>query len=394
MSNTPANTQVAIIGAGPSGLLLSQLLHVHGIDNVVIERQSSDYVAGRIRAGVLEQGTVDLLIEAGVGARMLRERLVHDGFALGFAGRTLHVDLNGLTGYSVSVYGQTEVTKDLMDARRSAQGKMVYEASQVSVDGFGGARPVVRYVQGGKAHELSCDFIAGCDGYHGVCRQSVAGGELRTFERVYPFGWLGILADVPPAMHELVYSNHARGFALCSMRSMTRSRYYVQCGLDEKLENWSDARFWDELRARLPAEVAAAVVTGPSIEKSIAPLRSFVVEPLRFGRLFLVGDAAHIVPPTGAKGLNLAAADVRVLYRALTEHYRTGSSELIERYSEQCLRRIWKAERFSWWFTSLMHKFSDDEFDQRIQLAELDYLSGSKAALTSLAENYIGLPFE
>jgi p-hydroxybenzoate 3-monooxygenase len=271
---------------------------------------------------------------------------------------------------------------------------LIFEAADVAVDGLNGTNPTVRYRQGGKAYDITCDFVAGCDGYHGICRQSLPEGAARTFERIYPFGWLGILADVPPAAHELVYSNHARGFALCSMRSMTRSRYYVQCGLDEKLEAWPDSRFWDELRTRLPAPVAEAVITGPSIEKSIAPLRSFVVEPLRFGRLFLVGDAAHIVPPTGAKGLNLAAADVRVLYRALSEYYRTGGTELIDRYSDLALRRIWKAVRFSWWFTTLMHKFSDDPFNHRVQLAELDYLTGSTAALTSLAENYVGLPFD
>jgi p-hydroxybenzoate 3-monooxygenase len=387
-------TQVVIIGAGPSGLLLSQLLHRNGVDSIVVERSSREHVAARIRAGVLERGTVDLLIEAGVGERMLRERLVHDGFALGFAGRSFRIDLKATTGSSVSVYGQTEVTKDLMDARDAAGGKIIYEAADVAIEHFDGAQPVVRYSKDGKTHEIQCDFIAGCDGYHGVCRRSVPDGALQTFERVYPFGWLGILADVPPATHELIYSNHARGFALCSMRSPTRSRYYVQCGLDEKIGEWSDQRFWDELRRRLPEEVADAVVTGPSIEKSIAPLRSFVVEPLRFGRLFLVGDAAHIVPPTGAKGLNLAAADVRVLYAALVEFYRTGSTQLVDRYSEQCLRRIWKAERFSWWFTSTMHKFSEDQFDHRIQLAELEYLCGSQAAITSLAENYVGLPFE
>jgi p-hydroxybenzoate 3-monooxygenase len=387
-------TQVAIIGAGPSGLLLSQLLYLNGVDSVVIERQSREYVAGRIRAGVLERGTVDLLMEARVGERMQHERLVHDGFELGFAGRQFRVDLRGLTGDSVSVYGQTEVTKDLMDARIAADGKLVFEATDVGIEGFDSQHPIVHYTRGGVRAELACDFLAGCDGYHGVCRQSIPATAITTYERVYPFGWLGILADVPPAAHELVYSNHARGFALCSMRSATRSRYYVQCGLDEKLDEWSDRRFWDELRLRLPPEIAAAVVTGPSIEKSIAPLRSFVVEPLRFGRLFLAGDAAHIVPPTGAKGLNLAAADIRVLYRGIVEFYRTGDTRLIDRYSEQCLRRIWKAERFSWWFTSLMHKFSDDAFDHRIQLAELDYLTGSKAALTSLAENYVGLPFE
>jgi p-hydroxybenzoate 3-monooxygenase len=389
-----ARTQVAIIGAGPSGLLLSQLLYLNGIDNVVLERQSRDYVAGRIRAGVLEQGTVDLLLQAKVGERMLKERLVHDGLALGFAGRSVRVDLKDLTGSTVSVYGQTEVTKDLIDSRIAAGARLLFDAADVSVEDFDRAHPVVRYQHGGQRHELRCDFIAGCDGSHGVCVKSVPQGALQTFERIYPFGWLGILADVPPASHELVYSNHARGFALCSMRSATRSRYYVQCGLQDKLEAWPDARFWDELRLRLPEEIAQSVVPGPSIEKSIAPLRSFVVEPLRFGRLFLVGDAAHIVPPTGAKGLNLAAADVRVLYQALLEYYRTSAMTLLDRYSETVLRRAWKAVRFSWWFTSITHKFSDDAFNHRLQLAELDYLSGSRAALTSLAENYVGLPFE
>ena len=389
-----ARTQVAIIGAGPSGLLLSQLLHQHGVDSVVLERRSREYVAGRIRAGVLEQGTVDLLVQADVGQRLLSERLVHDGFAVGFAGNTFRVDLKGLTGGAVSVYGQTEVTRDLIESRVAAGAKLIFEARDVSVDGAGGAHPSVRYSHGGRTHELACDFVAGCDGYHGVCRQSIPNQAMQSFERIYPFGWLGILADVPPAAHELIYSNHERGFALCSMRSPHRSRYYVQCGLDEKLEAWPDVRFWDELRRRVPASVADAVITGPSIEKSIAPLRSFVVEPLKFGRLFLVGDAAHIVPPTGAKGLNLAAADVRVLYQALVEYYRTGRTELIDRYSAQCLRRIWKAVRFSWWFTSITHRFSEDPFSHRLQLAELDYLTGSAAALTSVAENYVGLPFD
>ncbi len=389
-----ARTQVVIIGAGPAGLLLSQLLHIHGIDSVVLERQSREHVTGRIRAGVLEQGTVDLLCSAGVGERMLSERLVHDGFALGFEERSFRVDLRGHTGTGVTVYGQTEITKDLTDARIAAGAKLLYEAGEVVIEDFDRAHPRVRYTHAGRSQELVCDFIAGCDGYHGVCRKSVPGHALKSFERIYPFGWLGVLADVPPATHELVYSNHARGFALCSMRSLARSRYYLQCGLDEKLEEWPDARFWDELKRRLPPEVAATVVTGPSIEKSIAPLRSFVVEPMRFGQLFLAGDAAHIVPPTGAKGLNLAAADVRLLYQALVDHYRTGRSELLDQYSEQCLRRIWKAVRFSWWFTSIMHKFSDDPFAHRLQLAELDYLTGSTAALTSLAENYVGLPFD
>jgi p-hydroxybenzoate 3-monooxygenase len=389
-----ARTQVAIVGAGPSGLLLSQLLHLHGVDNVVLERQSREHVAGRTRAGVLEQGTVELLLQANVGGRMLSERLIHDGFALGFSGKTFRVDLRGLTGDAVSVYGQTEVTKDLMETRILAGAKLIFEAHGVSIEGFDRTHPTVRYTHDGRTHELTCDFIAGCDGYHGVCRRSIATEAIQSFERIYPFGWLGVLADVPPAAQELIYSNHEHGFALCSMRSRNRSRYYLQCGLDEKLEAWPDARFWDELRRRLPASVAEAVIAGRSIEKSIAPLRSFVVEPLKFGRLFLVGDAAHIVPPTGAKGLNLAAADVRVLYQALVEYYRIGRTELIDGYSEQCLRRIWKAVRFSWWFTSLTHKFSEDPFNHRLQLAELDYLTGSVAALTSLAENYVGLPFE
>jgi len=389
-----ARTQVAIIGAGPSGLLLSQLLHLHGVDNVVLERRSREYVAGRIRAGVLELGTVELLLKAQVGERMLSERLVHDGFALGFAGNSLRVDLKGLTGDTVSVYGQTEITRDLTAARIAAGASPIFEAADVSVENLGSAHPSVRYSHGGRTHELTCDFVAGCDGYHGVCRRSVPQPAMQTFERTYPFGWLGILADVPPVSHELIYSNHERGFALCSMRSALRSRYYLQCGVEEKVEAWTDERFWDELRRRLPAQVAETLITGPSIEKSIAPLRSFVVEPLRFGRLFLVGDAAHIVPPTGAKGLNLAAADVRVLYAALVEYYRTGGTALIDGYSAQCLRRIWKAVRFSWWFTSLTHKFSEEPFAHRLQLAELDYLSGSTAALTSLAENYVGLPFQ
>jgi len=389
-----ARTQVAIIGAGPSGLLLSQLLYLNGIDNVVLERQSREHVAGRIRAGVLEQGTVELLLAAQLGDRMRKERIVHHGFSLAFAERSVRVDLQGLAGGSVSVYGQTEVTKDLIDARIAANGELKFEASDVTVEGFDRTRPIVHYHHGGESHELTCDFIAGCDGYHGICRKSIPQGDMQTFERLYPFGWLGILADVPPVANELTYSNHARGFALCSMRSLTRSRYYIQCGLDEKLEAWPDVRFWDELRARLPAHLAQSVTTGASIEKSIAPLRSFVVEPMRFGQLFLAGDAAHIVPPTGAKGLNLAAADVRVLYQGLVEYYRNSRSPLLDRYSELALRRAWKAVRFSWWLTSVLHKFSDDPFNHRLQLAELEYLSGSTAAMTSVAENYIGLPFE
>ncbi|HEY2678162.1 MAG TPA: 4-hydroxybenzoate 3-monooxygenase [Steroidobacteraceae bacterium] len=392
-----SRTQVAIIGAGPSGLLLSRLLSLNGIDNVVLERQSREHVEGRIRAGVLEQGTVDLLLQAQAGERMLKDRLVHEGVSLAFADRSVRVDLKGLTGNSVSVYGQTEVTKDLISALTAAGADLMFEAADVAIQGFDRASPTVRYRRAGHTEELTCDFIAGCDGYHGVCRESAPRAAIRSFERIYPFGWLGILADVPPVDQELIYSNHERGFALCSMRSATRSRYYVQCTSDDRVEAWPDTRFWDELRRRLPARFAESLITGPSIEKSIAPLRSFVAEPMRFGNLFLAGDAAHIVPPTGAKGLNLAAADVRVLHQGFVEHYRSarsGSRALLDQYSELCLRRVWKAVRFSWWFTSIMHKFSDDAFNHRVQLAELDYLSGSTAALTSMAENYVGLAFE
>jgi p-hydroxybenzoate 3-monooxygenase len=388
-------TQVAIIGAGPSGLLLGQLLYKAGIDNVIVERQSADYVLGRIRAGVLEQVAVDLLDECGVGARMHREGLVHGGIELLFKGSRHRIDLHGLSGGKhVTVYGQTEVTHDLMDARKAEGLSSVYEVGDsVTLHDFDGPRPRVRYVKEGKPQEIECDFIAGCDGYHGVSRASVPSSALRTYEKVYPFGWLGVLADVPPVSHELIYAHTERGFALCSMRSPTRSRYYVQVPLTDKIEEWSDAAFWDELKSRLDPAARESIVTGPSIEKSIAPLRSFVAEPMRFGRLFLAGDAAHIVPPTGAKGLNLAATDVKYLSSAFIEHYKERSGAGIDHYSEKCLRRVWKAERFSWWFTSLMHKFPDTgEFGQKVQEAELDYLVGSKAASTALAENYVGLP--
>ena len=386
--------QVAIIGAGPSGLLLGALLHKAGVANIIIEQRSADYVLGRIRAGVLEQGTVDMLDEVGVGERMHREGLVHGGVELCFGGARHRIDLNTLTGgKNVMVYGQTEVTRDLMHARAAAGLTTVYEAEGVSLHGFDGSHPQVRYMKGGVAQTLECEFIAGCDGYHGVSRTSVPAGSLQTFERVYPFGWLGILSETPPVSHELIYSNHERGFALCSMRSMTRSRHYVQCSLDDKVEQWSDDAFWDELRKRLDPAAAESLVTGPSIEKSIAPLRSFVAEPLRFGRLFLAGDAAHIVPPTGAKGLNLAASDVGYLARALAEYFGEKSDAGINDYSQRCLRRIWRAERFSWWFTSLMHKFPETgAFGQRMQAAELDYLVHSTAASTAMAENYVGLP--
>ena len=386
-------TQVAIVGAGPAGLLLGALLQRAGIDAVIVERRSAGYVLGRIRAGVLEQTTVDLLAQAGADERLRAEGLPHDGTELAFDGELHRIDFLALTGRRVTVYGQTEVTGDLMAARAASGLKTVYEAADVGIHDFGDGKPQVRWRQDGREVVLDCDFIAGCDGYHGVTRASVPQGAVATFEKVYPFGWLGVLADVPPARHELVYANHERGFALCSQRSTSRSRYYLQTSLDDSPENWSDDAFWDELRRRLPEEVAARVVTGPSIEKSIAPLRSFVAEPMRFGRLFLAGDAAHIVPPTGAKGLNLAASDVGYLAGGLIEHYRERSNAGIDAYSDRCLRRIWKAERFSWWFTSLMHRFPDTGgFGQRLQHAELHYLVGSKAASTAFAENYVGLP--
>ena len=387
-------TQVAIIGSGPSGLLLGQLLTDAGIDNVILERSSQDHVLARIRAGVLEEGSCAMLERAGAGARMRREGLPHDGFELAFSGRRHRVDIHGLTGKQVMVYGQTEVTRDLMDRRAATGGQTVYEAANVELHDFDGEHPYLTFEKDGVARRLDCDFIAGCDGYHGASRKAVEGKGLQTFERVYPFGWLGIVAEVPPVAHELIYANHERGFALCSMRSTSRSRYYVQCALDEKIEEWSDDRFWDELRRRLPEEAADHVTTGPSIEKSIAPLRSFVAEPMRFGRMFLVGDAAHIVPPTGAKGLNLALGDVHYLFEGLAEHYGDRSSAGIDAYSARALSRVWKAERFSWWMTNTMHRFPDTgPFGQRMQEAELDYLSRSEAASTSLAENYVGLPY-
>ena len=382
-------TQVAIVGAGPAGLLLAQLLERQGIACIVLERRSRAHVEGRIRAGLLEWTTVELLREAGVGGRMMREGLIHDGFLLAFAGRTHRIDLAGLCGRHVLVYGQTEIQRDLAEA---AGGRVVWEARDVNLSSFDGPRPRVSYVHDGITATIECDFIAGCDGYHGICRASVPADRITRYERIYPFGWLGILAEVPPAHEELIYASHARGFALCSMRSRTRSRYYLQCPADDKVEDWPDERFWRELQARLPGEFAARVVAGPSIDKSIAPLRSFVAEPMRFGRLFLAGDAAHIVPPTGAKGLNLAAADVRVLSEALVEFYRSGSETLLDEYSPRALARVWKAIRFSWWFTTLMHKFSDDPLARKLQLAELEYLSESDAACKAVAENYAGLP--
>ena len=387
-----SRTQVAIIGAGPAGLLLSQLLHLDGIDCVVLEARSREHVEARIRAGVLERNTVELLAKARADERLRRECLVHHGFELVVGDRRTRVDLSSLTGSSVTVYGQTEITRDLIEARMALQGKLVFEAEDVSIHDFGGRRPKVRYRHQGREHELECDFIAGCDGYHGVCRRSLPDSAHKIYARIYPAGWLGVLSDTPPVSPELIYVNHARGFALCSMRSPTRSRYYIQCGLDQHVEDWSDERFWGELQARLPAQVAADLITGPSIEKSIAPLRSSVLEPMRFGRLFLAGDAAHIVPPAGAKGLNLAAADVRTLHEALVAYFHARNESLLDQYSARCLRRVWKAERFSWWFTSLTHRMAETEFEQRMQLAELDYLISSRAGLMTLAENYIGLP--
>ena len=389
-------TQVAIIGAGPSGLLLGQLLHKAGIDNIVLERQTGDYVLGRIRAGILEQVTVDLLREAGVGQRVDAEGIIHHSIELVFAGQRHPINVHDLTGGKVvTAYGQTELTRDLMDARAAAGLATIYEAGNVSLHDFDGKTPRVRYEKDGQTHEISCDFIAGCDGFHGVSRATVK-DKVTEYEKVYPFGWLGVLSDVPPVSpHAIVYGNSARGFSLCSMRSMTRSRYYVQVPLDDQVEAWSDDRFWDELRRRVDPELAERIVTGPSIEKSIAPLRSFVAEPLRFGRLFLAGDAGHIVPPTGAKGLNLAASDVKYLSAAFIEYFRDRTEAGIDAYSDRVLKRIWKAERFSWWMTSLMHRFPQDAgFSQKVQEAELDYIVHSVAASTTVAENYVGLPLD
>lgn len=389
-------TQVAIIGAGPSGLLLGQILSRAGISTLILERQSADHVLGRIRAGVLEQGTIDLLEAAGVGQRLQRQGLVHGGFELLFKGARHRIDLQALTGgRQVMVYGQTELTRDLMEARAAAGQPSVYQASELSIHDFDGQQPRVRYVSQGRQHELACDFIAGCDGFHGVCRASVPRGAITEYEKVYPFGWLGLLADVPPVSPELIYANTERGFALCSMRSTSRARYYLQCPLTDTLSQWTDQAFWAELKNRLDPQAREQLVTGPAIEKGIAPLRSFVAEPMRFGRLFLAGDAAHIVPPTGAKGLNLAASDINYLSAALREFYQDSSSAGIDSYSARCLRRVWRAERFSWWFTSLMHQFPESGgFGQKLQEAELDYLVHSSAAATALAENYVGLPLD
>ncbi|MDV7435335.1 4-hydroxybenzoate 3-monooxygenase [Acinetobacter baumannii] len=388
-------TQVAIIGSGPAGLLLGQLLYKAGIDHIIVEQRSAEYVASRIRAGILEQVSVDLLKQAGVDQNLKEKGLPHSGIEILTNGEKHRVDLAALTGgKQVTVYGQTEVTKDLMAAREAAQLTSFYEAQNVQVKDFYTA-PKVEFEYQGKAFQIQCDFIAGCDGYHGVCRASVPEDKIKTFEKVYPFGWLGVLADVPPVADELIYVQSERGFALCSMRSETRSRYYLQVPLTDHIEDWSDEKFWDELKNRLDPESREKLVTGPSIEKSIAPLRSFVTEPMRFGKLFLAGDAAHIVPPTGAKGLNLAASDIAYLSSALIEYYAEGSEQGINEYSEKCLQRVWKAERFSWWMTHLLHRFeTESEFDHKIKQAELSYVLGSIAGKTTLAENYVGLPYE
>ena len=388
-------TQIGIIGGGPAGLLLSQILHLQGIESVILERQSRDYVLGRVRAGVLEQGLTDMLREAQVGARMDREGQIHGGFHLAFGGRMERIDLEGLTGgKTVMVYGQTEVTRDLYEARDTMGGTVIDEAVDVMPHDLESDAPYLTFEKDGARERLDCDFIAACDGFHGVGRQSMPDSVLKTYERVYPFGWLGVLSRTRPVDDELIYANHGRGFALCSMRSSSLSRYYVQCAVDEDIAEWPDDRFWDELKSRLPDDVASRLETGPSIEKSIAPLRSFVAEPMRHGRMFLAGDAAHIVPPTGAKGLNLAASDVYYLSRALIAHYADGDESGLLDYSRTALARVWKAERFSWSMTMMMHNFPDQgAFGAKMQQAELDYLTSSRAAMTAMAENYVGLPY-
>ncbi|GGE37590.1 4-hydroxybenzoate 3-monooxygenase [Marinicauda pacifica] len=386
-------TDVVIVGAGPAGLMLGHLLMQAGIDVVLLERKSADYVLSRIRAGVLEQTTVDVMDQLGLGERMHGEGLAHDGFYLADGDRLIHIDLQGLTGHGVMVYGQTEVTRDLMDAAGSRGLEIVYEAEDVALHDLDSEHPAVTYRAGGETHRLDARFIAGCDGFHGVSRQSVPDAAGKTFERVYPFGWLGILADVPPCNDELIYANHENGFALASMRSRTRSRYYIQVALDDRPENWPEERLWDELDLRLGPEAAARITRGPALEKSIAPLRSFVFEPMRYGSLFLAGDAAHIVPPTGAKGLNLASSDVAYLSRALIAWFKQNDAAGVEAYSSTALARVWKSERFSWTLTNLMHRFPDSgPFGRKMQLAELDYIASSRAAQTTIAENYIGLP--
>ncbi len=387
-------TQVAIIGGGPSGLLLSQILHVHGIDSIVLERKTKEYVLGRIRAGVLEQGLVRLMEEAGCAERLHVEGFPHAGTLISYGDEIFRVDFTAHVGTPVMVYGQTEVTRDLYAAREAVGGKIEFEVEDVVIHGADTDAAFVTYSVDGTTRRIDCDFIAGCDGFHGVSRKTIPEDVRKEYEKVYPFGWLGILSETPPVNHEIIYANSPRGFALCSMRNANLSRYYIQCDLQDDVANWSDEAFWAELKRRIPADQAAKLVTGPSIEKSIAPLRSFVTEPMRWGRLFLCGDAAHIVPPTGAKGLNTAASDVHYLWMGLRRFYDEGSSEGLDAYSGKALARVWKAERFSWWFTSMMHRFPDQtDFDLKMQVADLEFLRGSAAAQKAMAENYVGLPY-
>ena len=389
-------TQVGIVGAGPAGLVLSHLLHQEGIESVVLEMYSRDYIENRIRAGVLEQNTVDLLNESGVGERMNREGMVHHGLELRFGGKGHRIDLSDLTGgWAITIYGQHEVVKDLVQTRLDEGGQIIFEAEAVSLHDLETQEPTIRYQKDGEDHELICDFIAGCDGFHGVCRSSIPEGELTVYERKYPFAWLGVIVEAPPSSDELIYTYHERGFALHSMRSPELTRLYLQCDPDDDIEDWSDERIWEELHTRFATEDDWTLNEGPIREKSIAPMRSFVVEPMQYGRLFLAGDAAHIVPPTGAKGMNLAVADSRVLAQALADFYESGQTEQLDQYSETCLSRMWRAQRFSWWMTSMLHRFDDEnDFQHRMQLAELDYVATSRTAATTLAENYVGLTME
>ena len=385
--------QVVIVGAGPSGLLLGRLLDLAGIDNIVLERQTQDYVLARIRAGILEQTTVDLLHRAEAGHRLAEEGIPHHAVQLAFDYKSVSIGLSQHTsGKVVTAYGQTEVTRDLCEVRDTSGSETIYEAADVEIHDIDTAHPFVTYAKDGVTHRIDCDLVAGCDGYHGVSRKSVPESAITTYEKIYPFGWLGLLSDTRPVAHEVVYANTERGFALCSMRSMTRSRYYIQCDVNDRVENWSDDAFWDEFRRRLPPEMAEALETGPSLEKSIAPLRSFVAEPMRFGRLMLAGDAAHVVPPTGAKGLNLAASDIHYMYDAILAFCAEGDEAALSEYSRRALDRVWKTERFSWWLTNLTHRFNDDAFEQRMKEAELAYVTTSDAGRQMVAENYVGLP--